>query len=42
MSGQFRIVHKDAKWFSRAGKFGFDYGRMANGKVFFLMGYRWD
>jgi hypothetical protein len=44
--GHFAFTHKDARWFSRAGKFNFDYGKMANGKVFFLvldrlMGYRW-
>jgi hypothetical protein len=45
--GTFAFKHKDAKWYSRAGKFNFQYGSMANGKVFFLaldklMGYRWD
>ena len=45
--GFFSFKHRDAKWFSRAGKFNFQYGQMANGKVFFLaleklMGYRWD
>jgi hypothetical protein len=45
-NGQFSFKHKDAKWFSRAGKFSFSYGGMANAKVFLLaldklMGYRW-
>jgi hypothetical protein len=45
-SGTFAFKHKDAKWYSSAGKFNFQYGQMANGKVFFLaldklMGYRW-
>jgi hypothetical protein len=44
--GSFSFKHRDAKWFSRVGKFSFQYGQMANGKVFFLaleklMGYRW-
>jgi len=44
--GHFSFVHRDAKWYSSAGKFAFDYGKMANGNVFFLvldkmMGYRW-
>jgi hypothetical protein len=45
--GQFSFKHKDAKWYSSAGKFSFAYGQMANGKVFLLaleklMGYRWN
>lgn len=45
--GHFSFAHKDAKWYRSAGKFNFPYGRMANGKVFFLaldklMGYRWE
>jgi hypothetical protein len=45
-SGQFSFKHKDARWYSRAGKYSFPYGSMANGKVFFLapdklMGYTW-
>ena len=44
--GYFSFKHKDAKWFSGAGKFRFRYGGMGNGKVFILaldklMGYRW-
>lgn len=44
--GQFSFKHADAKWYSRAGKYSFSYGRMANAKVFIialekLMGYRW-
>jgi hypothetical protein len=44
-SGQFSFKHKDAKWYSRAGKYSFSYGTMANPKVFLfamekLMGYR--
>jgi hypothetical protein len=46
-SGTFSFQHKDAKWFSRQGKFSFPYGQMANAKVFLitldkLMGYRWN
>ena len=46
-NGQFSFKHKDARWFSRAGKYSFAYGRMANGRVFMLaldklMGYRWS
>lgn len=46
-NGQFSFKHKDARWFSRAGKYSFAYGRMANGRVFLLapeklMGYRWS
>ena len=45
--GTFAFVHKDAKWYRSAGKYKFQYGQMANGKVFFLaldklMGYRWN
>jgi hypothetical protein len=45
--GTFSFQHKDAKWFSRQGKFSFPYGQMANAKVFLfaldkLMGYRWE
>ena len=45
--GTFSFKGVDAKWYSRAGKYNFNYGSMANGKVFFLaleklMGYRWD
>jgi hypothetical protein len=44
--GQFSFKHKDAKWYRSAGKYRFQYGAMANGKVFFLvmdklMGVRW-
>ena len=46
-NGQFSFVHKDAKWYRSAGKYRFEYGNMANGKVFFLvleklMGYSWE
>jgi hypothetical protein len=46
-SGTFSFKHNDARWFSRAGKFSFAYGRMANARVFMLaldklMGYRWN
>lgn len=45
-NGQFSFKHKDAKWYSRAGKYSFAYGQMANAKVFLLaldklLGYRW-
>lgn len=44
--GVFSFKHKDARWFSSAGKYNFRYGAMANAKVFLLaldklMGYRW-
>ena len=32
--GKFSIKHKDARWYSRAGKFNFEYAKMANAKVF--------
>jgi hypothetical protein len=46
-NGTFSFKHKDARWFSSAGKFSFAYGRMANARVFMLaldklMGYRWS
>ena len=34
--GQFTIKHKDATWYSRAGKYGFLYARMPNARVFML------
>jgi hypothetical protein len=34
--GTFRIHHKDAKWFSAAGKYSFLYGEMPNAKLFLL------
>jgi hypothetical protein len=34
--GTFHVAAKDAKWFSRAGKFSFNYARMANARVFLL------
>lgn len=45
--GLFSFVHKDARWYRSAGKYRFQYGQMANGKVFFLAldkltGYRWE
>jgi hypothetical protein len=46
-SGEFSFKHKDAKWYSSAGKFKFKYGTMANAQLFLvaldrLMGYRWS
>jgi hypothetical protein len=43
--GFFRVVHHDAKWYSRAGKFSFEYGSIANARLFLialekLMGYQ--
>jgi hypothetical protein len=43
--GHFHIAHKDARWFSRRGKFSFDYPNMANARLFLLaveklIGYR--
>jgi hypothetical protein len=43
--GQFSVHHKDAKWFSRKGKFNFPYAQMANARLFLLaieklLGYR--
>jgi hypothetical protein len=35
-SGYFHIHHKDAKWFSKKGKFDFAYGEMANARLFLL------
>ena len=45
-NGVFAFQHTDAKWFSRSGKFSFNYGAMGNAQVFLfaldkLMGYRW-
>jgi hypothetical protein len=34
--GQFHITHKDARWFSRKGKFNFSYASMANAQLFLL------
>lgn len=34
--GHFRIIHKDASWFGRRGKFSFEYRKMANAKLFLL------
>ncbi len=44
--GTFQFKHKDAKWYSRSGKYSFQYANMANGRVFLLaleklMGYQW-
>lgn len=44
--GTFSFKHKDAKWYSLSGKYNFQYGMMANPKVFILaldklMGYSW-
>jgi hypothetical protein len=46
-SGQFSFKNKDAKWYSRDGKYSFRYGTMANARVFLmaldkLMGWRWQ
>ncbi len=46
-SGRFQFKHKDAKWYSLSGKYSFQYGNMANARVFLLaleklMGYRWN
>ena len=46
-NGTFSFKHQDARWFSRAGKYSFPYGKMANARVFIvaldkLMGYRWS
>ena len=38
--GAFHIAARDAKWFSRAGKFGFPYAKMANARVFILAAQR--
>lgn len=35
--GSFRIETHDAKWFGSSGKFRFDYGSMANARVFLLV-----
>ena len=45
-SGSFKVVHKDAKWFGK-GKFSFEYGQLANAKVFLLalerlLGFQFD
>jgi hypothetical protein len=45
--GHFHIHHKDAKWFSRKGKFDFPYAQMANARLFLfaiekLCGYRFN
>lgn len=34
--GKFHIIHRDAGWWSRQGKFSFEYGKMANAKMFLL------
>jgi hypothetical protein len=34
--GTFHIAHRDAGWFSRQGKFSFNYSSMANARVFLL------
>ena len=44
--GTFQFKHKDAKWYSLSGKYSFQYGNMANARVFLLaleslMGYQW-
>jgi hypothetical protein len=45
--GTFQFKHKDAKWYSLSGRYSFQYGSMANARVFLLaleklMGYRWN
>ena len=42
----FQFKHKDAKWYKLSGKYSFQYGSMANAKVFLLaleklVGYQW-
>jgi hypothetical protein len=34
--GHFSIQHKDARWFSREGKYDFDYKKVANAKLFLI------
>ena len=34
--GAFHVTARDVKWFSRAGKFNFNYAKMANARVFLL------
>ena len=34
--GEFDVHHKDARWFSRKGKYSFEYGTMANAELFLL------
>ncbi|MGC4003225.1 MAG: hypothetical protein QM811_08855, partial [Pirellulales bacterium] len=34
--GQFSFKHKDAKWYSFSGKYSFEYGAMANARVFLM------
>lgn len=34
--GYFNIQHANAKWFSREGKYGFDYKKLANAKLFLV------
>ena len=36
-SGTFHIAHRDAGWFSRQGKYSFNYASMANARVFLLV-----
>jgi len=45
-NGMFQFKHTDAKWYSLSGKYSFQYGNMANARVFLLaleklMGYQW-
>lgn len=45
--GTFHVTAKDARWFSRAGKYGFDYAKMANARAFLAvldrrLGLRFD
>ncbi|MEO1590634.1 MAG: hypothetical protein AAFU71_04995 [Cyanobacteria bacterium J06632_22] len=35
-AGQFRFVHRDAKWWSGKGKYGFTYGSMPNARLFLM------
>ena len=45
-NGVFQFKHKDANWYSLSGKYSFQYGTIANARVFLLaleklMGYQW-
>jgi len=35
-NGQFTVYHHDARWYSSAGKYSFDYASMANGRLFVI------
>jgi hypothetical protein len=45
-NGTFQFKHKDTKWYSLSGRYSFQYGNMANARIFLLaleklMGYQW-